>query len=486
MQQLFLEIIGEFMQKEKLTEFFGGKNFWKRALVLAIPIALQNMLTSSFTLVDTLMVGQLGDIALSSVGMAGQWSWLLNMVVFGISSGSAVFVSQYWGAQDVKNIHKITGMAVLASCIFAMCFLLTGAFFPELVIKIFNRTPEVVSMGSAYLKLAVFSYPGVVLGAVLGAILRSCEDVKIPVYSAAFTTLANAFLDYALIFGKFGFPEMGVEGAALATCISAWLGPITIIIACVLKKNILFTPIKNLFGFDKQMIKSFAKTATPVVCNETFWGLGTVVYNVIFANMGYENFAAVTIIKTVENLSYVFFIGLCNACCVMVGTSVGGGHIKRALKDAKRFSILIPLSGVIIGTVILLSRNQLVGLFNLSGELTENTVFITKIIFIIYALHLPVRTLPYTLIVGVFRSGGDTVNGAKIDLFSLWGISIPLTTVLAFVIKVPFVVAFAAMYLFEDYLKCVLCIKHFLSNKWLIPVTEAGKNSLKEYLKTKK
>ena len=111
---------------------------------------------------------------------------------------------------------------------------------------------------------------------------------------------------------------------------------------------------------------------------------------------------------------------------------------------------------------------------------------ITKMIFIIYAVHLPIRTLPYTLIVGVFRSGGDTVNGAKIDLFSLWGISIPITAILAFVIKTPFAVVFAAMYICEDYIKCILCIKHFLSNRWLKPVTEAGKKSLKEYLDTKK
>lgn len=473
------------MNKEKLTDFLGGRNFWKRALVLAIPIALQNMLTSSFTLVDTLMVGQLGDVALSSVGMAGQWSWLLNMVTFGIGSGSAVFVSQYWGANDKKSIRKVTGIALFSALIFTMLFLVTGACVPEFVIKIFNRTPEIVSMGSAYLKIASFSYPGVVLGAVLGAILRSCEEVKIPVYSAAFTTLANAFLDYALIFGKFGFPEMGIEGAALATCISAWLGPVTIIIPSFIKKNILYGHIRDFFDFDKAMIVNFAKKATPVVCNESFWGLGTVIYNVIFANMGYENFAAVTIAKTVENLSYVFFIGLCNACCVMVGTSVGGGHIKRAIKDARRFSILIPLSGIIIGSIILIFRNPLVGLFNLSGELTENTVMITKIIFIIYSVHLPVRTLPYAFIVGVFRSGGDTVNGAKIDLFSLWGISIPITAFLAFIIKAPFPVVFAAMYVCEDYIKCILCIRHFLSNKWLKPVTEAGKKSLNEYFQKK-
>lgn len=470
------------MNKQKLTDIFGGKSFWKRTLVLALPIAFQNMLTSSFTLVDTLMVGQLGDVALSAVGMAGQWSWLLNMVVFGICSGSAVLVAQYWGVKDKKNIHKISGIAISAGLIITALFLITGFLIPEIVIKIFNRNVEVVAQGSAYLRIACFSYPGVVLGAILGAILRSTEEVKIPVYSAAFTTVANAFLDYAMIFGKFGFPEMGIEGAAMATCISAWLGPMIIVLISLAKKNILYAPVKDLFGFEKQMLIKFAKTAAPVVCNEGMWGLGTVLYNVIFANLGHENFAAVTILKTIENLAFVFFIGLCNACCVMVGTSVGAGQIKRAVKDSKRFGFLIPFAGLVVGMVVILFRTQLVTLFNLSGNLTENTVNAAKIIIMIYALELPVRNIPYVFVVGIFRSGGDTVSGAKVDILSLWLVALPLTAILAFVVKAPFVVVFAAMYLGEDYIKMFLCLKLFASRKWIKPVTEAGKKGLAEYM----
>lgn len=465
----------------KLTEFFGDRGFWKKALRLALPIALQNMLTSSFTLVDTLMVGQLGDIALSSVGMAGQWSWLLNIVIFGICSGSAVLVSQYWGVSDKKNIHKTCGIAVTSGLVVTAVFLLIGFLIPELVITIFNRTPEVIKCGSQYLKIACFSYPGVVLGAILGAILRSTEEVKIPVYSAAFTTVANAFLDYALIFGKFGFPEMGIAGAALATCISAWLGPVIIILSSVIKKNILYVSPRELFDFDAKLFIKFAKTAAPVIGNETMWGLGTVFYNIIFANLGHENFAAVTILKTVENLAYVFFIGLCNACCVMVGTSVGSGKIKRAILDSKRFGFLIPLLGAFMGIIILILRGPVVGLFNLSGELTDTTVYAAKAIMLLYALELPIRNIPYTYIVGIFRSGGDTVSGAKMDILCLWGIALPVTAILAFFIKAPFVVVFAAMYIAEDWLKSFLCLRHFISRKWIKPVTEAGKKGLLEF-----
>lgn len=468
---------------QKLTDILGEKSFWKRALVLALPIALQNMLTSSFTLVDTLMVGQLGDVALASVGMAGQWSWLLNMITFGICSGSAVLVSQYWGVRDKKNINKILAISVAIGFIITLIFLAAGFLAPEFVIKIFNRTPEVTEMGSNYLRIACFSYPGVVLGAILGAILRSCEDVKIPVYSAAFTTAANAFLDYALIFGKFGLPELGIKGAALATCISAWLGPIIILSVSYLRKNILRVPLKTYFSIDVKMLKKFTKTSLPVVCNESLWGFGTVLYNVIFANLGHENFAAVTILKTVENLAFVFFVGLCNACCVMVGTSIGAGKIKRSLNDAKRFGVVIPLLGAVIGLIILVFRGYIVGLFNMDKNLTEQTVSTAEIILMLYAIELPIRNIPYTFIVGIFRSGGDTVTGAKIDILSLWLIALPLTAILAFWVKAPFAVVFMAMYVGEDYLKAFLSIKHFRSHRWIKPITKEGQAGLLAYQK---
>lgn len=473
------------MIKGFIDKYLGEKNFWKKALIIALPIALQNMLTSSFTLVDTMMVGQLGDIALSAVGMAGQWSWLLNIVIFGVCSGAAVFVSQYWGAKDIKGIHKICGLSVAIGLIISMIFLLVGFLFPEFVVSIFNRDSEIIKQGSAYLVIACFSYPGTVLNAILGAVLRSTENVKLPVITALITTVANAVLDYLMIFGGLGIPAMGVAGAAIATCISAWLGPVILIGVSYIQKNILSAPFKDLFAFDKKMIADFGKTAAPVVFNESMWGLGTVLYNVIFANLGYENFAAVTILKTIENLAYVFFIGLCNACCVMVGKNIGAGNIKRSVDDARRFGVIIPLAGFFVGLIVVFARPALIGLFNLSGELTEKTVSVAMIITLMYAIELPIRNIPYTFIVGIFRSGGDTVNGAKFDIVSLWLIALPLTFIMAFIIKAPFVVVFAVMYIGEDYLKTFLCIKHFISCKWIQPVTSQGKENLKEYLADK-
>ena len=474
------------MDTKVLKKYLGGKKFWKQTIVLALPIALQNLLTSSFILVDTIMVGQLGDVALSSVGMAGQWGWLLNMVTFGVCSGAAVFVSQYWGAGDIKGIHKICGLSVIIGLIISAIFMSPAFFAPNKVISIFNRDPNVITTGSAYLIIACFSYPGSVLNMILSAILRSTEQVKLLVFVALFTTVANAVLDYALIFGAFGLPEMGVKGAALATCLSAWMGPILLIICSLIKKNILYAPLSEIFSIDKKLIKAFLITAAPVVLNESLWGIGTFLYNVIFANLGYENYAAVTILKTIENIAFVFFVGMCNACSVLLGKNIGSGNVEDAVKDSKRFGVIIPLLGFVVGMTVIALRSQLIGLFNLTGELTETTIGIAKIIMVLYGIELGIRNIPYAFIVGIFRSGGDTINGAKFDTLSLWFIALPLTAIMAFVVKAPFVAVYAAMYIGEDYIKSFLCLRHYRTYKWIKPVTEVGQVSMERFMEKRK
>jgi Na+-driven multidrug efflux pump len=210
--------------------------------------------------------------------------------------------------------------------------------------------------------------------------------------------------------------------------------------------------------------------------------LGTLIFNVIFANLGYEYYAAVTIHKTFESIAFVFFVGFCNACCIMVGKSIGAGKIERAVMDSRRFSMIIPFVSVLAGAAIILFRAQLVSIFNMGGNISDLTLHTAKMILLIYGLELPMRNIPYIMIVGIFRSGGDTVTGMKLDLFSQWLLSIPATFLAAFVLKLPFVAVFATMYIFEDYVKSFLCLRHFLSDRWIRPVTEEGKQGYEKYL----
>lgn len=467
-------------------KYFGDMGFWRVALKLAFPVAMQNLLTSSFILVDTIMVGQLGDLSLSAVGMAGQFGWFLNMITFGMCSGAAVFISQYWGAKDTTGIRRTYGIAVVSVCLISALFFVIGLLFPEGVVRIFNREPDVVEAGAAYLRIACWSYLATGVNMVFCIVLRSTENVKLPMYVSLVTTVLNAFMDYGLIFGAFGMPEMGIRGAALATVISAWAGPVLILAVSAIQRNMLISPIKELFGFNKRSIAEYYEKATPVIINETLWGLGTLLFSVIFANLGYQYYAAVTIFRTFENISFVFFIGLCSASSIMVGKNVGAGHIKRAVEDSRRFVLFVSLCSVLTGVLIIIFRFQLASVFNLSGSITQETLKLTASLLLVYGIELPMRNLPYILIVGTFRPGGDTKIGMKLDLLSLWLCSVPLTTLAAFVFKLPFIAVFAIMYIAEDYLKAILCVKYYFTYNWLRPVTDQGIKGLEEFYESRR
>lgn len=464
-----------------MTKLLNDKNFWKTAVKLAIPVALQNLLTSSFTLADTLLVSNLGTVALSSVGMMGQWSWLMNMVLVGFCSATTIFISQYWGIKDIKKIRRVGGISIIFAVCVALIFTVISLAIPNYVVKMFNSDGEVISVGAQYLRVVAYSFLPIAITNILAAILRAVENVKLPMYVSAFTTVLNIFLDYCMIFGKFGFPEMGIKGAALATTISAWLGVILIIAISFMQKNILIADVRQFFCFSKDELIFYIKKAAPVVLNESMWGAGTFIYNIIFGNMGYEYFSALTIVRSFENMSFVIFIGLCSAASVMIGKSIGNGKIERGLLDSKRFMVIVPLLAVLVAVFIVIFRAQLVSIFNMGSNISTTTLDTAKQIMVIYAIAFPFRMLPYLEIVSIFRSGGDAFTGAKFELLCLWAFSVPATIIAVCVFKVPFVAAFAVMYIFEDIPKNIFSLKFYFSEKWIKPVTKEGKIGLERY-----
>ena len=432
-----------------MTRLFNDKKFWKTAVRLTVPVALQNLLTSSFTLADTLLVSSLGTVALSAVGMIGQWAWLMNMILVGFCSATSVFISQYWGIQDLKKIRHIGGISIAFSLGVSVLFTVVSIAIPQYVIRIFNSDPEVVAVGAEYLKVVAFSYIPIALTNILAAVLRAVEEVKLPMYASAFTTVLNIFLDYAMIFGKFGFSQMGVKGAALATVISAWLGVVLIVVISI-------------------------------VINESMWGLGTFTYNIIYGNMGYEYFSALTIVRSFENICFVLFIGICSASSVMIGKSIGMGEIKKGIEDSKRFSIIVPVIAAFVSVLIIVFRHQLVSIFNMGSNISQLAIDTAGMLMLIYAIAFPFRVFPYLQIVSIFRSGGDTFTGAKFELICLWLMSVPATLIAVYVFKVPFLAAYAIMYIFEDIPKVICCLKFYFSKKWIKPVTEEGRKALEK------
>lgn len=464
-----------------LKSIYANKPFWKRTLRLAVPIALQNLLSASFAMVDTFMVAGLGGTVLSAVGMATQLSWIMNGIMFGFVSGTSVFVSQYWGAGDKKSIHRTQGIALIFCTVLSALFCLGGYAFADKIIGIYSETPEIIKYGAEYIRHVCWSYIPNSLTFILCAVLRSTESVKLPVVISGCNSLLNVFLNYCLIGGRFGFPRMGAAGAALATSISNWVMLIVLIAICYFAKNICRAPVKLMFGFGWKHVKEFLSKALPATANETIWALGTTVMNAILSNMGDDYYAGVTILRTIEDVAFVVSIGLCNACCIIVGKRIGAGDIKEAKEDTVRFNLIMPLFTIAIGALMLLLRHPIVDLFTMNGDYSELAIAAGITCLTIYALIMPGRNLPYLMIVGVFRPGGDAKTGMIVDLIPLWCIAIPITAVLAYWVKLPFTYVFLFMYLLEDIPKAVICIKYYLTEKWIRPVTEEGRKGLEKY-----
>lgn len=470
----------------KLTHYLGDRPFWRTTLRLAVPVVIQNLLTSSFALVDTLMVSSLGDVALSATGMAGQWNFVFNMLMFGLCATLSLFASQFFGIGDFKGIRRSYGMTLIGGILFTALFVFPAAVFPEFVIGLFNKETVVIETGATYLRIACWSYPATMLSLVFASLLRSVEKVKLPMYASAVSTVLNIFFNYSLIFGKFGMPAMGVAGAALATCISAWSGPLVVLLLSLAQKNILVSSLKQIFSFRMTHVIEYVKKAVPLILNNASWGFGSMMVTTVFSNMGYAEYAAVTMLRTYGDMTFACYVGFGNAAIIQIGQDVGAGRIAAAKLGALRYSVLVILSSAILGGGLALFREPLIGLYNLAGNVSPLTYSTAMAIFLFYGLEQPLRNVAYIEVDAVYRSGGDAVTGMILDTVCLWGFAIPVALLCAHVLHLPFLWVFVLTYLAEDVPKSVLCILHLVSDKWLKPVTDAGKAGLAQYRAEKK
>ena len=442
--------------------------FWAALLPLAIPIALQNLLTNSFQLVDTLMIGKLGDTAIGAVGAAGRVSFFAGIVIFGVCSGGAVFIAQYWGAKDIAGVRRAYGLITLITTAFAALLSLLCFIFPTQVLSILTNDADKIADGAEYLRIACFSYIGIALSQCFGTALRCTEKVKLPMYVSFASVVLNALLNYTFIFGKFGAPELGIVGAGVATTVSALLNPILLLLFSIRSGNVLTSKPRDMFDFSGGFVGRFIRRAYPVVLNELFWVTGMTIYDMVYGRMQPTDYTALTVFRTIESLSFVLFMGVCNSCNVVVGMAVGEGDYHRAKLDAARYLLLVPAIGTVMGVIMILVRAPILSLFDISAE----AAYKASVLLLIYACEMSLRNIPYMSICGIFRAAGDTKSGLYFEMGDYYLFAIPLTIVLGLVVKLDFLWVYLIMLLAEDVPKSILCMWRFLTFKWIKPVTE--------------
>ena len=408
--------------KQLYRNMLDDKKFIKKAIAIAIPITFQLLLNTTLNFIDILMIGSLGETTIAAVGLANKVFFFFSLLLFGICSGSSILTSQYFGKKDIKSIRRVLGISLVIGLIGSIFFVIPGILCPKLVMNIFTPRTNTIAIGASYLAIVAISYPLTAITNVYTAVLRSINEVRLPVVISLVSIFINIVLNYTLIFGHFGAPALGVQGAALGTLIARIIECLSILTIIYIKNGPAAAKIKELIDFNKEFTKKFFITVTPVIINEFMWGLGVTMYSLVYGRMGDGAVAAITITQNVEQIITVMFQGIGSATAVILGNELGANKLEKADIHAKYLIVMQLVLSLVMGVVCFLIKMPLIRLFSVS-EFVALDISKCLIVFIIY---LPFKMFNLVNIVGVLRSGGDTKAALFLDVTGVWIIGIPL------------------------------------------------------------
>lgn len=439
-----------------------NKMFYKTLLTLCIPIIIQNLLSTLINMVDTIMVGGLGEISVAAIGIANQYFFLYNMALSGIIGGAGLFIAQFFGKNDKDNIRKITALSVISAVILGIVFSLIAIFNPKFIINFFSYDEGVIKIAVNYFLIIGFCYPIIAISNVFSMGSRSIRNPKLGMICSSISLGINIILNYIFIFGKFGIPALGASGAAFATVISRIIELILLISYVYFIKHdyeLRFT-FKDIKLINKDLIKIYISKSTPTFLNDTLWAFGTVLYAVAYSKAGTSAIAASQIASTTGNFFIMTSVCIAIGSSIMIGNELGADKIKQAITYCKKFSILVTIVGAIFGVLLIASIPLLIKMFSVSDSLAPD---IEKI-FWIMGILMALKTFNTFIIIGVLRSGGDTKYALLLEMGCMWLVSLPLTFFAAYK-GVPIYILVALTYT-EELTKFIFGVPRALSKKW--------------------
>ena len=442
------------------------KGFLKQMLLIAVPIMLQNLVSSSLNMVDTIMIGKLGEVEIAAVGIANQYFFLFHMIILGLSAGCSVFISQYWGMKDFKNIKRIIGLGLLSAIVASIVFMISGFINPERIILIFNKDSQVMEIGGRYLSIVLFSYIFTAISLIYSFSLRSIGNTITPLIVNVIALLTNVFLNYVLIFGKFGVPALGVEGAALATLIARVIEALVIVIFVYKGKGVLAAKFSELKDLSMAFVKKSYKIIFPVLLNDLLWASASLIYSVVYGRMGIEATASVQISNTVNNMFMVVTFGMASAASIMIGKSIGEGKEEEAIDYSKKFMVVSFFVSLVIGLGLAIAAPFILNLFNVSEQVRRSSLIMLYTISVIFVI----RFMGMLIIVGILRGAGDAKMSLAIEGSTMWLIGVPLTILGAFVFKLPVHMVYG-LAIIEEIVKFILGFMRLRSGKWINNIT---------------
>ena len=443
------------------------RQFYKMVFALVLPIALQNLINVGVTAADVIMLGMVGETALSAGSLANQVSFILNLLMFGMSSGAAVLTAQYWGKKDTATIEKVLGISMRLAIVAGLVFMAASLLIPRQLMLIFTREEEIIAAGIPYLRIVAFSYLLMAVNMTYLNLMRSVERVLIGMITYAVSLGVNVVLNAIFIFGLFGCPAMGTAGAALGTTLARVTEFIIILIYNKKFNDILNIRLNLLAVKDRQLTRDFIRYASPVIMNELAWGCGMAMLSAMMGHLGSAAVAAHSVTQTSRQLAMVVSMGLAGAAAIVLGKTIGEGNEKLARIQAGRFVKMAAILGV-AGSLFILAivRPAVLHFMVMTPQASR---YLGYMMFIL-AYFCFFQSLGTIFIVGIFRAGGDTRVGLALDLTGLWGCAVFLGSIAAFLLKWP-VPAVYVVISFDEIVKLPFSVKRYLSGKWLKNIT---------------
>lgn len=456
------------MKNKILT--FREKSFQKKLWQLALPITLQSLLYSFLGLVDILMVSQLGETEIAAVGLGNKIFFFNLLMMVGVSHAGGVLAAQYYGANDLSGLRRCLVTSLLFSAIVTIPFVIFYTLSPTTVTSLASDNITLITFANEYLVVTALSFIFTAVVLPLEMALRSAGDTKTALNISFLVLPVNAFFNYLLIFGHFGFPEMGVEGSAWGTFLARAIQMVLIMLFIAKKRSfIIATMAEAKAALSLLDIRRYMKLAVPMALHDSGWALGVFAYTLIFAMIGVQELAVMSMVSTIEQTIFALFIGVAIASGTMIGHELGAKAFDRAWQQAWTFILFVPILAFFFIPLIIFFREPVLAFFPMLSASATNSA---SQVLLILAFALCVRVINFIGTIGVLRSGGDVNYSTFVDLFCMWCVGIPLTFIAVKYYNFTLVEAYIVT-LSEELIKVLLVIHRVHKKHWLKNVLHA-------------
>ena len=451
---------------EEETFFTKDKTFYRTLFSMMIVVALQNVVTYSVNMVDNIMLGRLSQEALSGAATVNQIFFMVDQFALSIGNTLVAIAAQYWGQKKLQPIRTLTGIALKLGLIVSAVIIAICAFFPDQVLRIFTNSPEIIAEGKQYLFIIMWTFALFIVSNILMAALRAVGTVKIAFYTSVVSLCINAFGNYVLIYGKMGFPQLGIRGAAISTLIAriAELLIVVIYIAKVDKKLDLFH--RDLFKFNRDLKRDYTKVYIPIMISQVLWGVSVPMQTAILGHLSADAIAANSVATTFYQYLKVVVLAMSATSAVLIGNAIGRGNMREIKQEARTISVIDVAVGICLGLLLIALRKPLLSLYNLDATATD--LALTLIVLMGFIMMTMSYQMPVSF--GLIQGGGDAKFTMKMNMISTWCIVMPLSFMAAFWWKLP--VPLVVLVIQSDQIfKCLPTFIHFRKYTWMKKLT---------------